>query len=91
MNNPLEIEKLYSERIEELKEDKKKMQKLNDEIVAVLKEAKFGQNLTINWQNCTITSSEIDSNAISKQSWFRFWAISKNPKNFEILRIGIGD
>ena len=41
------------------------MEELNQEIVSVLKKAKFGQNLTINWRNCTITSSEIDSRGTS--------------------------
>ena len=75
-NKDQEIEKLSREiaelkmnnleRIKDLKHDKKKMEKLNGKLAAVLKKATFGQNLTINWQNCTITQSEIDSKAISQ-------------------------
>ena len=75
-NKDREIEKLSREiaelkmnnleRVKDLKHDKKKMEKLNEDLAAVLKKATFGQNLTINWQNCTITQSEIDSKAISQ-------------------------
>lgn len=64
-----EIAELKTEnfqRIEDLKHDKKKMEKLYDDLAAVLKKATFGQNLSINWHNCTITRSEIDSKAISQ-------------------------
>ena len=70
-NKDQEIEKLTREiadlkmnnfeRIKDLKHDKKQMEKLNEDLVAVLKKAKFGQNLTVNWQNCTMNSSVIDS------------------------------
>ena len=62
-----ELKKEKSERIEELKLDKKNLLKFNKVIVDLLSKAKFGQNLTINWQNCTITSSQIDSKAISQE------------------------
>ena len=61
-----ELKKDNYERIEELKLDKKNLVKLNEVIVALLNKATFGNNFTINWQNCTITSSQIDSKAISR-------------------------
>ena len=56
-----ELKRENSERIQELKEDKKI---LNENFAAILEKAKFGSNLSISWQNCKIDSSEIDSKAI---------------------------